>query len=33
MLFSELLRITVLLVGGVATALGVLAVLVVQNED
>ena len=32
MLFSELLRITVLLVGGVATALGALAVLVVQNE-
>jgi hypothetical protein len=33
MLFSELLRITVLLVAGVATALGALAVLVVQNED
>lgn len=30
--FSELLRVTVLLVAGVATALGVLAVLVVQDE-
>jgi hypothetical protein len=33
MLFSELLRITVLLVAGVATALAALAVLVAQNED
>jgi hypothetical protein len=33
MLFSELLRITVLLVGGVATALGALAVLVIQDDD
>ena len=33
MLFSELLRITVLLVAGVATALGALSVLVIQNED
>ena len=33
MLFSELLRITVLLVAGVATALAALAVLVIQNED
>jgi hypothetical protein len=33
MLFSELLRITVLLIAGVATALGVLAVLVIQNDD
>jgi hypothetical protein len=33
MLFSELLRITVLLIAGVATALGALAVLVTQNED
>ena len=33
MLFSELLRITVLLVAGVATALGALAVLVAQAED
>lgn len=32
MLFSELLRITVLLVAGVATALGALAVLVAQEE-
>ena len=31
--FSELLRITVLLVAGVATALGALAVLVAQDED
>jgi len=31
--FSELLRITVLLVAGVATALGALAVLVIQNDD
>jgi hypothetical protein len=31
--FSELLRITVLLVAGVATALAALAVLVIQNED
>jgi hypothetical protein len=33
MLFSELLRITVLLVAGVATALAALSVLVIQNED
>jgi hypothetical protein len=33
MLFSELLRITVLLVAGVATALGALAVLVIQDDD
>jgi hypothetical protein len=33
MLFSELLRITVLLVAGVATALGTLAVLVIQDDD
>jgi hypothetical protein len=33
MAFSELLRITVLLVAGVATALGALAVLVIQNDD
>jgi hypothetical protein len=33
MLFSELLRITVLLIAGVATALGALAVLVTQAED
>jgi hypothetical protein len=31
--FSELLRITVLLIAGVATALGALAVLVTQAED
>jgi hypothetical protein len=31
--FSELLRITVLLVAGVATALAALAVLVIQTED
>jgi hypothetical protein len=33
MLFSELLRITVLLVAGVATALAALSVLVIQNDD
>jgi len=33
MLFSELLRITVLLVAGVATALAALSVLVIQDEN
>ena len=33
MLFSELLRITVLLVAGVATALGAISVLLAQRED
>lgn len=33
MLFSELLRITVLLVAGVATALGAISVLLAQQED
>ncbi len=33
MLFSELLRITVLLVAGVATALGAISVLLVEQED
>jgi len=33
MLFSELLRLTVLLVAGVATALGAISVLLAQRED
>ncbi|HYH60580.1 MAG TPA: hypothetical protein VD766_01820, partial [Solirubrobacterales bacterium] len=33
MLFSDLLRITVLLVAGVATALGAISVLLAQQED
>src|SRR5688572_23343030 len=33
MLFSELLRITVLLVAGVATALGAMSVVLAQQED